>query len=193
MDERRKIEDPPTIADVARMIVGDGSAPDWLVRGLEYLSCMVVGIELADDMALEKRMLKAARYLEEWLPMFEWIEQRREERFGFEAAEWIDELSTALYQAIEYLEEETASLGKHPDRRKLMCALVMSRAHELIHGKRSAALGDACELYWQACGNEHRGEYGHPENWRRNLKAVTDEPDSWPLDLLDDFRSGRRT
>jgi hypothetical protein len=187
MDERRRIEDPPTISDVAQKIVGDGSVPDWLVRALEHFSDLV-GHSDKGNTVVEKRMLEAARYLEEWLPMY----VRLEERFGFEQPDWIDELSTALYQAIEFLEDETRPLGKQPDARFVVCALVVSRAYELVHGKRSAALGlgEACELYWQACGNEQRGEYGEPLNWRRDLERAKAEPDPWPLDMLAAFRAG---
>jgi hypothetical protein len=117
--------------------------------------------------------------------------------FGFEAPDWVDPLSNSLSEAIEFLEQETAPLRKR-DQRKAVCALVVSAGYQLVHGTLppySKDLGEACEDYWQACGHARTSKDidGCRENWRRRLVEVKAADDTWPLNVLEEFRSGTRT
>jgi hypothetical protein len=96
----------PTLADVARKLGGEA----WLVQALQHFACLVGGTNKAGSTVEGDRMLKAARDLEEYLPLYVAVE----EKFGIEAPDWIDDLSNALSEAIEHLEQETA-------KRKGMC------------------------------------------------------------------------
>jgi hypothetical protein len=185
----------PTIRVVAEWIVGDSSVPDWLVRGLERYAPLVNPScrQLEDDTALERKMLKAARDLEERLPVFVELRERLRKQFGFEAPDWMDPLSDLLSEVIEFLEWDTAPKHVKWDAPATICAAVVCRAYQLFHDHQSYALGELCDLYWQACGNDQTGKEGDPANWRRDLERVKDDKDQWPLDDLEELRSGRRT
>jgi hypothetical protein len=176
----------PTLADVARKLGGEA----WLLRGLQHFARVVGRTTKAVRTVDEERMLKAARDLEAYLPLYVELEKQ----FGFEAPDWIDDLSNALSEAIEHLEWDTVK--RRGDGRRATCALVVGRAYQLIHGPSalySEVIGEACELYWQACGHNQTGKEGKRENWRRILEEVKKEDNPWPLNVLEEFRSGART
>jgi hypothetical protein len=178
----------PTFGDVAR-IIAKGSPPDWLVRGLEEFSPFFrLPKGDTDDLKIEKNMLAAARYLDRWLPMY--IRQS-DPPWNFEysaEAEAAESLSIALFEMIRLLEEDINAVprrvgGPNPDRRRPICAGVIGEAYRLIHEQLepySQHLQQACEYYWQACGNEPTGQYGYRRNWERFLKEyVARGSDDW--------------
>jgi hypothetical protein len=184
-------ERSPTFAEVAKEIAGEGPVPHWLETALERYARLLVARE--DDILLETKMLKAARYLHEILPNYAEMKELMEKRWGFPAPDWMDELSCRLYEAIETLEQEATPRHAKWDASATICAAVVCRAYQLAHGHPSYAVRHLCELYWRACGNEQTGKEGDPGNWRRDLKRVKDDPDQWPLDDLEELRSSSCT
>jgi hypothetical protein len=68
--------------------------------------------------------------------------------------------------------------GAKPDVPHMICAAVVVKAWELVHGAaspRSEKLYEACELYWQACG----GPASDLANWRRHVLAATVDDTDW--------------
>jgi hypothetical protein len=177
----------PTFVDVAR-IIAKGSPPDWLVRGLEDFSLYFrLPKGDPDDLEIEKNMLKAARYLDDWLQIYLRLSEPPW-NFEYPEAEAVENLSIALFEVIELLEKDINDLprragGPKPDRRRLICAAVIGEAYRLLHEQLepySQHLQQACEHYWQACGNEPTGQYGYRRNWERNLQKYVDSgSDDW--------------
>ena len=82
-----------------------------------------------------------------------------EKVFGFQAPTIIDDTLTALFELAEYLESQLQAprkRGPTPDDRRLICATVCAELWRKVHGtlpSYSRNLQEACEIYWQACGN----------------------------------------
>jgi hypothetical protein len=114
---------------------------------------LVAGRKLTkEDEADEKKVLEAALYLQDVLAA------HVEKRYGFEIPEEVDTALQALHELIEYLQSELPSArhgGRIRDGRYRLCAAVCAEVWRRQHDKLepySRNLWQACEKYWQACG-----------------------------------------
>ena len=153
--------------------------PDWLPRVLEHYSPLI-GAANPDDRKDDKLLLDAARVLENGLRTY----SIAEDRFGLRCPECVDTVLGALPELIEYLETQIRPPqkgGKLPDSRRLVCAAVCAEVWRLQRGEVqpfSATLQDACEEYWQCCGNTETGDAkGSIRNWERCLREVSKDED----------------
>ena len=123
--------------------------PDWLPRVLEHYSPLI-GATNPDDRKDDKLLLDAARVLENGLRTY----SIAEDRFGLECP---------------------------PDSRRLVCAAVCAEVWHLQRGEVqpfSATLQEACEEYWQCCGNDETGDAkGSIRTWERCLREVGKDED----------------
>jgi len=193
-------DERPSLADVAAKLA-KGDPPPWLIVGLKRLSVIVGLANLEPDEETDRRMLEAAKYLEEWLVMYVDLEKLEPE---FECPEAVHDCLGALYEVIELLEEDAKvpkrAGGPRPDKRLGLCAAVVSEAYRMLHGvdrvqPYSPAVQEACEAYWQACGNEPTGRQleGEPRNWERHLKDHRRDDDGWVRSILQSYRDGTHT
>jgi len=178
---------------VAKMIA-KGDPPAWLPKALADFARFVSLDKPTYDVEIERKMLAAAEYLEEWVPIVygDWDE------LDLEAPDWIDQFHNALHELIEMLRkdcEQTRRGGPKPDSRRLLCAAAVGECYRTLHGKLepgSTLLRDACNEFWKACKNPEIGE-GDPGNWRRHLEShVAKSADPWARDIIDLYITGRK-
>jgi hypothetical protein len=158
-----------------------GSPPDWLPRVLAHYSRLVGAREpTKDDDAADKLLIDAARVLERGLGEY----SAAEDATGLELPPCVDTVLGGLPEVIEFLETQVRPPrkgGPAPDNRRLVCAAVCAEVWRLQHGAiqpYSPNLQEACELYWQACGNDEtsKSASGRLKNWEPNLlDAAKDE------------------
>jgi hypothetical protein len=178
-----KIERKPAaaFAGVASALAKDKPPPEWLVPMLVHYSPLV-GARRNPDEADDKKMIKAARELEGMLAIYGMVE----DQFGFELPEEVDTASLALHELIEYLESELRPPrkgGPTPDSRYRLCAWVCGEVWRRERGELqpySRNLWEACEKYWQACGQPATSAKGNLDNWQERLEWVRDTD---PVDL----------
>jgi hypothetical protein len=187
--------DRPSFEKVAA-ILANGAQPEWLLAGLKYFS-RFVGLPKKDkkpDLEEEKKMLEAAKYLEDRLRIYE-----LHEAWNFECPDCVSNVRALLPEVIEFLEKDIEVLEVPKtarDGRRLICAGVAAGAWRLLHGQvqpNSLRLQQACEDYWQACGHPQTGEWGEPRNWFRHLETVRDDNNDWVLGILENYRTGSHT
>jgi hypothetical protein len=167
-----KDDTKPTLAEVARMLA-EGDPPEWLIQTLEEFKLLIKWAE--DDDTVERNLLRCAKYLELYLPMYEDLE-----RFGFETPPCVDTTTQCLADLIPFLTKEVAQSSSGDPRRRL-CAAVCVESYRLLHDDQlkphSLDLRQACEDLWQACGNPTtqtaKGAAKGSDvrdNWRRSLE-----------------------
>jgi hypothetical protein len=141
-----------TIADAARTIAKT-DPPGWLVPALDHFSHYLQTTGDPDDLEIEKNMLKAAKYLDFWLPIYIRL---GEPPWNFDIPDDFETVHTGLYEVIGTLEHDINAVphragGPKPDIRKPVCAAVAGEAYRLLHGELepySAHLQQGCEDYW---------------------------------------------
>jgi hypothetical protein len=193
----------PSAADqfgkTAKLLAKGQSLPDWLIPALAHYSPLVgarrsTSDDDRDDQALLKTMLEAARNLERGLP----IHVVAAETSGLTIPDCVEATHMQLTELIEYLESQLRPPrkgGPIPDSRPRICAAVCAEAWRRLYGGKvqpwsevqpwSREVWQACEAYWQACGNpekvDHRSRY---EDWQPYLQWVKDADDE---SFRDDF------
>jgi hypothetical protein len=180
-------------ADVAATIA-KGPPPEWLPPALAYFRDHYIGGALAKagkpsrEGEIERVMLKAAKLLHSWLPMYA-LET------DAECPDEVEDMLTLLPVVIDFLERDVAEFdaipprggGPRPDLRRPVCAAVCAEAYGVVHGQiepYSQHLQKACEEYWVACGNPPTGKSGsgYRKNWEDYLLLVADEDNEWIRD-----------
>jgi hypothetical protein len=155
---------------VAAKLIAD-PPPDWLLEEMEKWSAGVSdGMQLAPDVYRTvkkhaKKMLDAIRTLEEGLPVFDKV-----------LGEWegIDDIGG--FEGLGYYKEQLNRIanlggGRISHFGKELCASRVVHLWTKLHGKpspRSIKLYEACEAYWQACGNPPSSQVS--DNWRRRVE-----------------------
>jgi hypothetical protein len=175
----------PSAADrfdrAAKLLTKDQSLPDWLIPALAHYSPLVGGRRSTpDDDRDDHELLKAARYLERWLPTY----TIAADEYGLILPDEVETVVMALPEVIEYLEtqcREPRKGGPIPDSRAYVCAAVCAYAWRRLCDEvnpYSPNLLQACEEYWKACGNPEKvTSDGNESNWQRYLVAVKREDD----------------
>jgi hypothetical protein len=137
-------------------------------------------------------VLAAARYLQEWLPLYGHLED-----YGLdEAPPCVDQVDDGLVELVPFLAQQVLDRGSG-DGRRVVRASVCVEAYRLIHGSvpiHSADLRQACETLWLACGNTTtQSAKGAAlgadvrDNWRRFLERVRDG-DDWVRSRLELYK-----
>jgi hypothetical protein len=162
----------PTIEEAAHKF---GEA-DWLIPHLRQWA-EIIRTPPGDD-TVERRLFVAAKYLEEWLPMY----QLAAEKLDVEYPSSIDDVTTALHELTLFLagEIDQPKDGPKPDRRRRLCAAICLEVWRKLHGSvqpYSSKLQEACEVYWQACGHPETSMTGRLKNWERFLVWASERPD----------------
>jgi hypothetical protein len=162
----------PTIEEAARKF---GEA-DWLIPHLSNWA-KIIRLPPNDD-TVERRLFVAAKYLQDWLPMYE----RAAEKLGVEYPLCIDEVTQALEELVPFLagEVDQPKDGRKPDRRRMLCAAICLEVWRKLHGPvqpYSEKLWEACEAYWQACDHPETSTAERLKNWERFLVWASKRPD----------------
>jgi hypothetical protein len=176
--------DQSRFVKVADLITNGEPRPEWLLPALQDFSGFI-SVQRAnrkDEGDVEARMVSRARYLRDWLPMYE----RLGEYGLIDCPDCVKDIQPYLDEVIEFLEKDVVSIVGTPrgraDYRGRLCAAVVGEASGIIRLEvqpNSRSLQQACQAYWQACGQEQTGEFGLHENWIRELNWVRGEGDAW--------------
>jgi hypothetical protein len=162
-----------TLEDAARKF---GEA-DWLVPHLCQWA-ELIRLPRDDDNTVERRLFAAAKYLEDWLPMY----SKAADKVGVEYPICIDDVTLALHEElIPFLASEVDQPkdGPKPDRRRRLCAAVSLEVWRKLHGSvqpYSTKLWEACEAYWQACGHPETSTTSRLKNWEPFLVWASQRP-----------------
>jgi hypothetical protein len=172
---------PEEFVPVARMIA-KGDPPDWLPLALAHFARFVSLPKPTYDVEVERKMLEAAEYLEEWLP----IVYGHLDEFDLEVPDCIDQIDNALPDLIEILRADVGHKRLGHDGRHVVCVAAVSECYRAIHGTlRPGALREACETYWKGCvkcerSDSAKGDHG---NWRRHLEAYAKGDGPWAREV----------
>ena len=156
----------------AARLIAKGEPPDWLIPALEHFSPLVGYPRNPGDEAEDQAMIEAARNLEQHLATF----AGGEEKFGLAVPACVHTVLIELPELIEFLESQLRPVrkgGPTPDSRRKVCAGVCAELWRREHGEMqpfSVKLWEACEEYWQACGNHETSGSGRLKNWEPFLK-----------------------
>jgi hypothetical protein len=193
----------PFIA-VARILANGKPQPEWLIPVLADFSRLIgyrklTQQDIVDD---DNEMLKAARKLEELLPLY----TISDDEWDFQIPDCVETVLIALPELIEFLESQLPPPrlgGRTPDGRRLLCAGVCAEAYDLMHGELqlySGVLRQACEDYWLACGNPGTGTDAGAingadvrDNWRKPLEHhAKAEGDDWIRSRMKLYLTGQK-
>jgi hypothetical protein len=167
----------PTLANVAATIANGKSPPEWLAEWLQRHAPLISHgrIDPSDEDRALQRALDAIDVLDGELSFYATIG----EVLGFEVPDCVDAASTALTELRYFFEGQRRPArkgGRHPDSRRRLCALVCANAWRRIHGDAhpySGHLQEACEAYWQACGQPETPTTEFLKSWQRQLVRTT--------------------
>lgn len=169
------MDNRPSFAEVATMLAkGDGDPPKWLINDLAQFAPLIGYRTKAPDNEDLPRAIEAIDFLENELC----IHGKIEERFGVEMPDCVDAASNALVELRKFISQQirpSSKGGPIPDGRRKLCAGICADAWHRLHGKRqpyNPRLQEACELYWQACGQPETSEISF-RNWERFLDSLT--------------------
>jgi hypothetical protein len=182
-------------AKVAQELANGDPVPPWLPAALKHFARVIGHHRIDEDDTIERKMIEAAKYLEQWLPMYIRIEE--EFGLGFEHPECVETTLVGLHELIEFLEEDIPRPaprkgGPRPDGRRMVCAGVCAEAYRMLHSREkvepySRVLQRSCEEYWFACTGEHTKGCDEPKNWQDHL-LKTAKGDEALRAILEQFR-----
>jgi hypothetical protein len=165
-----------TLGKVAELIGGD---PQEVLLVLRHWGRLIDSRHTTDkakaDEDENKKLIETVRRLQQRLAIEAKIYAGIEAEFGFEAPTCFDDADSSLQDVVDFLQEQLSAPrkgGPTPDGRRLICARVCLVLWHQHHGKMqpySPILWEACELYWQACGNEATSTTQGSSNWTRYL------------------------
>jgi hypothetical protein len=171
----------PTLEQVAEQIGGD---PQEALLTLRHWSRLIDSSRKGAGVIGEREdreLIETVRKLQRRLAFEAQVYAGVEAVFGFEAPSVFDDADTSLQEVIDFLERYLPERGgRTPDGRRLICARVCLVLRRKQRGETpySPGLWEACELYWQACGNPATSNTGDLENWRRHLLQARSEAPS---------------
>src|SRR5262249_37568248 len=99
-----------TFEEVAAQLAKNVPA-DWLPAPLASFRPLS-GSQLDDDKTIEGRMLAAAIYLQEWLPLYGHLED-----WGFEIPDCVDQVDDGLVDLVPFLAQQLRDRGSGDGRR----------------------------------------------------------------------------
>ena len=144
---------------------------DWVIDRLRRYSRLVGFHNKGYDDSWDRLALEGAFNLETWLM----IEARASKMIGEDPDPRVDDASTALFELMpliaRYIRQPGKRGGPTPDNRRWLCAHVCADIWREFHdnsGSNSDTLLQACEDYWQACGQPPTAAdlSGHLRNWK---------------------------
>jgi hypothetical protein len=165
-----------TFEQIAAELGADGV--DWAVDRLRRYAPLIGYPLKGYDDAFDRRALESALHLDTWLR----IEARAYTKIGEDYPDCIDQTSNALYELMpliaQYIRQPGKPGGPTPDDRRWLCADVCAGIWQEFHATpNSDALLQACEDYWQACGQPPTAAdlSGHLRNWKWFLTSNSRE------------------
>jgi hypothetical protein len=173
---------PLGLEQVAERIGGDAQEALLMLRHWSRLiDPHLKGAGVIDERE-DKELVEAVRRLQRRLAFEAQVYAGVEAEFGLPShPEVFEDADTSLQEVINFLEGHLPLReGRTPDSRRLICARVCLVLWRKQHGETpySPSLWEACELYWQACGNPATSNTGDLENWRRHLLQARSEAPS---------------
>jgi hypothetical protein len=168
--------------EVAWMLWG-GQPPEWVVPLLRDQQ-RLVGYWRNPSDDDDKKLIKRATDLAKALSDYGKVEAEAEDLYGFPASDVVGAASIALDDLIEYLESQLRPPrrgGPTPDSRRRICAAVCGYVWQRQHREvqpYSLKLQEACEAYWQACGQQGTGDSAKGnvhKNWEEFLVRHTND------------------
>jgi hypothetical protein len=186
-------------AEVARLIGGEESLLRHVEAELERLSSTVETIvhnealipKRSEVRAVANELKKAAAaYLSVYSKLPEVLLDLPVDRF-----ECLSEARKALDDVTAYsdtiLSMHSGKGGRPKKSAKLTCALIVVEAWTAVHcrppGRRRERALEACECYWQACGQEPQRDEG---SWQRCLIDALHDNSPLRRWLHDEFQRG---
>ena len=171
----------------------DDDPPQWLVQGLKWFA-RLIGRPKHDGetKTIDYRRFAAAKYLQDWLPLYAHLE-----RYGFEIPICVDQTTQDLEELLLFLAKQISHSTSGDPRRKL-CAAVCVESYRFFHNDyvelHSGNLRQACEDLWQASGNPTTAKAvgaDARDNWRRSLEDVADG-DEWVRSRLELYKTSTK-
>src|SRR5262245_19564262 len=149
-----------------------GGNPEQLVPKLERFIPLIGNPQpTSQDEKQDEKLIADVRELAKRLERTVQLYATVEKVFRFQAPTIIDDTLTALFELAKYLESQlrtTRKQGPTPDDRRLICATVCAELWRTVHGtlqSYSPNLQEACEIYWQACGNPATSNAENLKDW----------------------------
>ena len=165
-----------TFEQIAAKLGAEGV--DWAIDRLRRYEPLVGYHTKGHDDSWDRLALEGALNLEIWLRM----EAEAHETIGEDCPIEIDQASTALFELMpliaRYIHQPGKRGGPTPDNRRWLCAHVCTGIWREFHDtSNSDTLLQACEAYWQACGQPPTAAdlSGHLRNWKWFLTSNSPE------------------
>ena len=169
---------------IARKLAG-GQSQQWAPRILLRYS-VLVGSRKHNHYQQEKDLLgaiKGAEALEAELRLYGIVE----EDFGFQNPDCVGAVLSDLPDVIDFLKDQLLPKtggGPIPDDRRRICAAVcigVWRRHRGKVQRFNTKLWEACESYWQACGQPETSKQSNLNTWQRFCEwaAEHEEDEGW--------------
>jgi hypothetical protein len=167
----------PTLEQVAEQIGGDPEDALLTLRHWSRLIARPQGAGVISERE-DKKLIETVRRLQRLLALEAQVYAGVEALFGFEAPSVFGDADASLQEVTDFLERYLPErAGRTPDGRRLVCARVCLVLWRKQHGETpySPGLWEACELYWQACGNTTTSKTCDWANWKRYLLQARSE------------------
>ena len=165
-----------TFEQIAALLGAEGV--DWAVDRLRRYAPLVGYHRKGYDDNWDRLALEGALNLDIWLSN----EARAHEMIGEDVPVEIDQASNALFELMpliaRYIRQPGKRGGPTADNRRWLCAHVCAGIWREFHDTpNSDTLLQACEAYWQACGQPPTAAdlSGHLRNWKRFLTSNSPE------------------
>jgi hypothetical protein len=163
-----------TFEEVAAQLGADGV--DWAIDRLRHYAPAVGSNRKGYDDNFDRLALVGALHLQTWLM----LEAEAHDLLDEDYPDCIDDADRALVELVPLIEAYIRRPGKRGgptvDGRRHVCAGICASIWREFHptaGANSDTLQQACEDYWQACGQPPTAaaQSGHLRNWKRFLDA----------------------
>lgn len=185
LDEAKRIAERFT--EIACMLAGE-KPQEWAPRILSRYRVLIGGRKYNryhdDDL---RKAIAAAEVLEAQLRLY----GMAEDDFGFQNPDCVGAALSDLPDVSEFLRDQllpdTAG-GPIPDSRRRLCAAVCTQIWRRHRGEvqpYSPKHWEACEAYWQACGQPETSKSSNLNTWQRFCEwaAEHDEDEGWSADF----------
>jgi hypothetical protein len=173
--------------EIASMLAGC-SPQEWAPRILRRYSDLVGRRKFSrydeDDLL---KAIKGAEALEAVLRQYAMVE----DEFGFQNPNGVSAVLVDLPDVIDFLKEQLlpdTKGGRIPDSRRRLCAAICMEVWHRHRGEVqpfNTKLWEACEEYWQTCGQPETSKHSNLNTWQRFCEwaAERNDDDGWKTDF----------
>jgi len=167
-----------TFEEIATMLGANGA--DWAINRLRHYARTVGSYRKGYDDSFDRLAFEGAVHLQTWLM----LEARAADEIDEDYPDCIDLADTALAELLpliaSYIRQPGKRGGPTVDGRRHVCAGIFASIWQEFHptaGTNSDKLLQACEAYWQACGQPPTVgvQSGHLRNWKWFLTSNSRE------------------